>query len=68
MKYSTTVQTGPGARPAFCTMDTGSFPAVKWQGLGFNYPPKSKDEVKEKNRSVTLLSLWDFVACYIGPV
>ena len=28
-RFSTPVQTGPGAHPASCTMDTGSFPGVK---------------------------------------
>ena len=28
-RFSAPVQTGPGAHPAFCTMDTGSFPGVK---------------------------------------
>jgi len=26
------IQTGPGAHPASCKMDTGSFPGVKWAG------------------------------------
>jgi len=28
-RFSASVQTGPGARPASCTMGTGSFPGVK---------------------------------------
>ena len=28
-RFSTPVQTGPGAHPASCTMGTGSFPGVK---------------------------------------
>jgi hypothetical protein len=28
-RFSTLVQTGPGAHPASCTMSTGSFPGVK---------------------------------------
>jgi len=28
-RFSATVQTGPGAHPAFCTMGTGFFPGVK---------------------------------------
>ena len=28
-RFSATVQTGPGAHPASCTMGTGSFPGVK---------------------------------------
>jgi len=30
--FSAPVQTGPGAHPASCTMDTGSFPGVKRGG------------------------------------
>jgi len=29
VRFSTPVQTGPGAHPASCTMGTGSFPRVK---------------------------------------
>jgi hypothetical protein len=29
-RFSTSVQTGPGAHPASCTMGTGSFPGVEW--------------------------------------
>jgi hypothetical protein len=33
-RFSTPVQTGPGAHPASCTMGTGSFPGVKYgQGV-----------------------------------
>jgi hypothetical protein len=28
-RFSAPVQTGPGAHPSSCTMDTGSFPGVK---------------------------------------
>jgi len=28
-RFSAPVQTGPGAHPASCTMDTGSFPGIK---------------------------------------
>ena len=31
-RFSASVQTGPGAHPAFCTMGTGSFPGVKTAG------------------------------------
>jgi hypothetical protein len=30
---------GPGAHPASCTMDTGSFPGVKRPGRGADHPP-----------------------------
>jgi len=42
------VQTGPGAHPASCKMDTGSFPGVKCgQGVGLTHPP-SGAEVLER--------------------
>jgi len=31
-RFSTPVQTGPGAHPASCTMGTGSFPGVEAAG------------------------------------
>jgi len=37
-RFSATVQTGPGAHPAFCTMGTGSFPGVE-SGLGVTLIP-----------------------------
>ena len=37
-RFSTPVQTGPGAYPASCTMGTGSFPAVK-SGRGVTLTP-----------------------------
>ena len=36
--FSASVQTGPGARPASCTMGTGSFPGVK-SGRGVTLIP-----------------------------
>jgi len=41
-------QTGPGVHPASYTMGTGSFPGAKWPGRGFENPPPSSAEVKEK--------------------
>ena len=52
------VQTGPGAHPAFCTMDTGSFPGVKY-GRGVlltTHPPLMP--WSWKNRAVPLPTLW----------
>jgi hypothetical protein len=43
-----TVQTGPGAHPASCTVGTGSFPGVKWPGRGVDHPPPYSAEVKER--------------------
>jgi len=37
-RFSTPVQTGPGAHPASCTMVTGSFPGVK-SGRGMTLTP-----------------------------
>ena len=42
VRFSTPVQTGPGAHPAFCTVGTGSFPGVKRPGCGADHPPSSK--------------------------
>ena len=41
-RFSAPVQTGPGAHPSCCTMDTGSFPGVKRPGRGADHPPPSK--------------------------
>ena len=38
VRFSATVQTGPGAHPASCTMGTGSFPGVK-SGQGVTLTP-----------------------------
>ena len=45
---STPVQTGSEAHPASYIMGTGSFPGVKRPGCGFDHPPPSNAEVKEK--------------------
>ena len=45
-RFSTPVQTGPGAHPASCTMGTGSFPGVKRPGRGVDHPPPSSTEVE----------------------
>ena len=37
-RFSAPVQAGPGAHPASCTMDTGSFPRVKLPGRGADPP------------------------------
>jgi len=47
-RFSTPVQTGPGAHPASCTMGTGSFPWVKsGRDVALTTPPSSA-EVKER--------------------
>jgi hypothetical protein len=49
MRFYALVQTGPGAHPAYHTMDIGSFLAVEQPGHGINYPaPASSAEVKER--------------------
>jgi hypothetical protein len=47
-RFFTHFQTSPGAHPAFCTMGTGSFPGVKWQGHGADHPPPSSAEVENE--------------------
>jgi len=42
------IQTVPGAYPTSCTMDTGSFPGVKWSGLGVDHSRPPIAEVKER--------------------
>jgi hypothetical protein len=37
-----------GPHPASYTMDTGSFPGVKWPGRGVDHPPPYSAEVKER--------------------
>ena len=44
-RFSTPVQTGPGAHPASCTMGTGSFLGVKWPRRGADHPPNLIAEV-----------------------
>jgi len=45
-RYSASVQTGPRAHPASCTMGSGSFPGVKRSGRVVDTP--SSAEVKER--------------------
>ena len=47
-RFSAPVQTGPGAHPASCTMDTGSFPGVKsGRGVTLTPSPPSSAVVKK---------------------
>ena len=48
VRFSTLLQTGPGAHPASYAMDTESFPEVKRPGRGVNNPSPSTAEVKER--------------------
>ena len=45
---TTPVQTGPGAHPASCKMDTESFPVLMRPGRGVNHQPPSSAAVKER--------------------
>jgi len=47
-KFSTSIQTSPGAYPASYTMGTISFPGVKPPGHGTEHPPPSSAGVKER--------------------
>ena len=47
-RFSTPVQTGPGAHRASYTMGTWSFPGVKRPGRGVDHPFPSSTEVKER--------------------
>ena len=47
VRFSVTVQTGPGAYPASCTMGTGSLPGLKRPGRGADHPPHLSAEVIE---------------------
>ena len=46
VRFSASVQTGPGAHPASYTVGTGSFPGVKRPGCGVDHPPPSRVEVE----------------------
>ena len=57
-RFSAPVQTGPGAHPASCTMDTGSFPLVK-NGQGVTLTPHPLLVLWSwKGRAIPLLPLW----------
>jgi hypothetical protein len=45
-RFSSQVQTGPGAHPASCTMGTVSFPGVKRPGRGADHPPFPRADVE----------------------
>jgi hypothetical protein len=64
VRFSAPLQTGPGAHPAFYTMDMGSFPGVKWVGGGTHHPSlcsaKAKEIVELYIYSPSVLS-WQFI-------
>ena len=47
-RFSSPVQSGPWAHPAFCTMGTGSFPGIKRPARGVDHPPPSSTEITER--------------------
>ena len=57
-RFSTLVQTGPGAHPASCTMGTGFFPGIK-SGRGLTLTPHPLIVPWSWNgRAIPLLPLW----------
>jgi len=57
-RFSASVQTGPGAHPASCTMGTGSFPGVKsGRGVTLTRHPLLVPWSR-KGRAIPLLPLW----------
>ena len=62
-RFSSPVQTGPGAQPDSCTVDMRwILTGVKWPGLGINQLPPTNTEVKERVQ-LTLNPLWAFMVC-----
>jgi len=51
------IHTGHGAHPASYTMDTGSFPAVKRPGRGFDHPPHLAPRLKKEYSDTSTPSL-----------
>ena len=47
-RFSSPVQTGPGAHPASYTKGTGSFPGAKRPGRGFDHPPHLAPRFKKE--------------------
>ena len=47
-RFSTPVQTGPGAHPASYTMGTESFRGVKRPGRGVDHPPHLAPRLKKE--------------------
>jgi hypothetical protein len=54
-RFFSPVETGPGVLPAFCRMDTGSFPGVKQSGRGVDHPPHLAPRLKNLDVHVLLL-------------
>ena len=62
-RFSTPVQTGPGAHPASCTMGTGSLPGVKSDRGVTLTPHLLLVPWSWKSRAIPLLPFWFFVVC-----
>jgi len=58
-KFSSPVQTDPGAHPASYTMDTGSFPEVNRPGRRVDQSPHLAPRLK-KSRAIPVLLFWPF--------
>jgi len=61
-RFSTSIQTSPGAQPGSYTMGNGSILGGKQPGHGIDHQPPSSAEVQE--RVELYLHAWAFVACY----
>jgi len=59
------VQSGPGAHPAFYTWGTASFPDINRPGRGVTHPPPSRVEVKERVELPFHTLLCVFMAVYM---
>jgi hypothetical protein len=46
--FSAPLQNSPGVHSSSCKMSTGSFPGIKRPGHGFDNPPQTSAEVKER--------------------
>ena len=58
VRFSTPVQTGPGAHPASCTMGTRSFPGVKSGWIMTLTPHPLLVPWSRKSRAIPLLPVW----------
>ena len=57
VRFSATVQTGPEAHPASCTMSTRSFPGVKRPVLGVDYQPHLAPRLQKEQSYTSTLPL-----------
>ena len=63
-RFSSPVQSGPGAYPASCTIGTGSFQGLKRQKRSAKHSPPPSDEVKERVELYLYSPLGAFMAGY----